>query len=77
MPLLFHTICSSAPLLGGWYLSVEDLAQFHSEVVRGFLHRIVSERNFCTMTLYVSPFVLRHHKCVLAAGKDLTYGLAV
>ncbi len=35
------------------------------------------EQYIDTMTLYVRPFVLRHHQGVLAAGKYLTHGLAI
>ena len=56
---------------------VEYAAKFHCEEVGGFQYRIVLEQNVCAMSLYVGPFVLRHHQGVLAAGKYLAHGLAV
>ena len=35
------------------------------------------EQNIDTMTLQISPFILRHHKSVFAARQNLTHGLAV
>lgn len=56
---------------------VEYAAKFHRKTVGIFQYRIVSEQDVCAMTLYVSPFVLRHHQGVLAACKYPAHGLAV
>ena len=38
---------------------------------------IVLEQYVDTMALYVSPFVLRHHQSVFAAGQYLAHGFSV
>lgn len=56
---------------------VENGAQLHGEGIRGLKYRMMFEQYIHTMSLYVSPFVLRHHQRVLASGEYLTHGLAI
>ena len=40
-------------------------------------NRMVLEQNVDAVTLYISPFILRHHQRVFAARQNLTHSLAV
>ena len=73
----FIPLVHSSRRLCRGYFCVEDLAQFHSKSVGAFEYRMIFEQDIDTMTLYVSPFVLRHHQRVLAVGEYLAHGFAI
>lgn len=58
-------------------LPVEDTMQFHRQLVGMPENGIVPEKYVDTVTLYVIPFIVDHHRRMFTSCQDLAHDLSV